>query len=376
MNGPAVPSRAAPRAGETPAKLEAIVLVGGRGTRLRPLTVTVPKPMLPVAGVPFLAHQLARARAAGVTRVVLATSYRASSFEAYFGDGSSVGVELDYVCEDEPLGTGGGIRHAAQWLRSGPDEPVFVLNGDILSGHDLGAQLGLHLSADADVTLHLTEVTEPGRFGCVPTDATGRVTAFLEKAPQPVTNRVNAGCYLFRRSVLSEIPPARALSVERETFPALVARGARVMSYADGAYWLDVGTPEAFVRGSCDLVLGRLESPALASGAAPALLLPGSSVAPDAVAAGGSVVGARTVVGAGAEVEGSVLFDDVEVGRGARVRDSALARGVRVGAGTVLDGVVVGEGAVIGPANELRCGARVWPGVELSPGAVRFSTDV
>ncbi|MQA83991.1 MAG: NTP transferase domain-containing protein [Streptosporangiales bacterium] len=356
--------------------MEAIVLVGGRGTRLRPLTVTVPKPMLPTAGVPFLAHLFARARAAGVTRIVLATCYRSETFEESFGDGAGLGLELEYVREDEPLGTGGGIRNAASWLRSGPDEPVLVLNGDILSGHDLGAQLALHLSSDADVTLHLTEVPEPGRFGCVPTEPSGRVAAFLEKTQRPVTNRINAGCYIFRRSVLSEIPAGRAVSAERETFPALIERGARLMAYADDAYWLDVGTPSTFVRGSCDLVLGCLESPALPGRPGEALLLPGSSVAPDAVVCGGSAVGQGSVVGPGARVEGSVVFDDVEVGPGARVRGSALARGARVGDETVLDGAVVGEGSVIGPGNELRHGARVWPDVTLPAGAIRFSSDL
>ena len=237
--------------------LEAILLVGGQGTRLRPLTISTPKPLLPTAGVPFLAHQLAKASAAGVTRVVLATSYRAEMFADRLGDGSAFGTEIAYVQEVTPLGTGGAIRNAAQALRSGPGSPVLVLNGDVLSGHDLAAQLDLHSKAEAAVTLHLVEVSDPARFGCVPTDAGGRVTAFLEKTPQPVTNQINAGCYVFRREVIDEIPPGVVTSVERETFPALIADDAVVMGYLDTSYWLDVGTPEAFVQGSCDLVLGR-----------------------------------------------------------------------------------------------------------------------
>ena len=251
----------APGGGGEP--LEAILLVGGKGTRLRPLTISVPKPLLPTAGVPFLSHQLARAAACGVTRVVLATSYRSQMFAECFGDGSGLGLEIDYVHEEEPLGTGGGIRNAAARLRSGPDDPVVVLNGDMLSGHDLRAQLDMHRKADAAVTLHLVEVDDPARFGCVPTDDTGRVTAFLEKTPDPVTNRINAGCYVYARRAIDEIPPGRVVSVERETFPGLIESGQVVMGYVDNSYWLDVGTPEAFVRGSCDLVLGRLTSPAV-----------------------------------------------------------------------------------------------------------------
>ena len=286
------------------AGLEAILLVGGQGTRLRPLTITVPKPLLPTAGVPFLAHQLARAAAAGISRVVLATAYRAEMFAEQFGDGSVFGLQLECVQEELPLGTGGGIRNAAASLRSGPDDPVVVLNGDILSGHDLGAQLDLHAKEDAAVTLHLVEVPDPARFGCVPTDSAGRVTAFLEKTPRPVTNRINAGCYVFRRRVIDEIPAGQVISVERVTFPALIAAGQVVLGYPDTAYWLDVGTPEAFVRGSCDLVLGRLASPALPGPCGQALVLPGATVEPGAELLGGSVLGAGSHVGAGARIDG------------------------------------------------------------------------
>ena len=243
--------------------LEAILLVGGKGTRLRPLTLSAPKPLLPTAGVPFLAHQLMRAAECGITHVVLATSYRAEMFTEAFGDGAAFGLSIDYVYESTPLGTGGGIRNAAALLRGGPDDPVVVLNGDILSAHDLPAQVDLHRKKDAAVTLHLVEVDDPTRYGCVPIDGAGHVTAFLEKTPNPVTNRINAGCYVFKRSVIDSIPAGEVVSVERETFPGLISDGAVVMGFPESAYWLDVGTPEAFVRGSCDVVLGSMPSPAL-----------------------------------------------------------------------------------------------------------------
>src|SRR5262249_44636666 len=235
--------------------------------------------------------------------------------------------------EDTPLGTGGAIRNAARALHGDPGSPVLVLNGDVLSGHDLAAQLDLHSKTEAAVTLQLVEVPDPARFGCVPTGADGRVTAFLEKTPEPVTNRINAGCYVFRREVIEQIPPGTVTSVERETFPALIEAGAVVMGYHDNAHWLDVGTPDAFVQGSCDLVLGRLPSPALAlTRGVPgeALLLDGARVDPGARVGGGTVVGAGSVVGPGAQVEGSVLFDGVEVGPGARVSSSVLGRGGRI----------------------------------------------
>jgi mannose-1-phosphate guanylyltransferase len=355
--------------------LEAILLVGGQGTRLRPLTLSAPKPLLPTAGVPFLCHQFARAAAAGVTHVVLATSYRAEMFSECFGDGSSFGISIDYVYEETPLGTAGGIRNAASRLRGGGDDPVIVLNGDILSGHDIGAQLDVHRKADAAVTLHLVEVPDPSRFGCVPTDGAGRVTAFLEKTPNPVTNRINAGCYVFTRTVIDQIPDGRPVSVERETFPGLIEAGQVIMGYPESGYWLDLGTPEAFVQGSCDLVLGKLAAPARPGPAGPSLVLPGASVAAGADVSGGTVVGAGSVVGAGAVVQGSVLFDGVRIGENAVVRDSVVGAGAEIARGAVLDGVVIGDGAEIRAGNELARGMRVWPGVRLGPTSVRFSSD-
>ncbi|MDQ3762096.1 MAG: NDP-sugar synthase [Actinomycetota bacterium] len=353
--------------------VEAVVLVGGLGTRMRPLTLSAPKPMLPTAGVPFLTHLLARIRAAGVRHVVLGTSYRAEVFATHFGDGSALGLALDYVVEEEPLGTGGGIRKVAPKL-SEPD--VLVFNGDVLSGLDPAEVVRTHRSARADVTLHLVRVPDPRAFGCVPTTADGRVLEFLEKTDAPPTDLINAGCYAFRREVIDLIPADRAVSVERETFPGLLAAGARVRAHVDASYWLDLGTPAAFVQGSADLVRGLAPSPALPGPVGEALLLPGATVHADGCVAGGSVVGAGAVVQGGAQVYGSVLMDHVQVGPGAQVQRSVLGVGARVGAGAVLHDVVVGDRAVVGARCELRDGLRLWPGVVLPDGGVRFSADV
>ncbi|OEV09745.1 sugar phosphate nucleotidyltransferase [Streptomyces nanshensis] len=357
---------------------EAILLVGGKGTRLRPLTVHTPKPMVPAAGVPFLAHQLARARAAGVDHVVMATSYLAEVFEPYFGDGSQLGLHLEYVTEKEPLGTGGAIRNVASRLRSAPSDPVLIFNGDILTGLDIGALVATHTRSGADVSLHLTRVEDPRAYGLVPTDEDGRVTAFLEKPQTPeeiVTDQINAGAYVFDRSVIDTIPADRPVSVERETFPGLLAEGARLQGMVDSTYWLDLGTPQAFVRGSADLVLGRAPSPALPGRCGERLVLDTASVAPDAKLTGGTVVGAGATIGAGARIDGSTVLDGALVEQGAYVRDSLIGAGARVGSGAVLDGAVVGDGAVIGERNELRDGLRVWCGAHIPAGAVRFSSD-
>ncbi|MGW0909888.1 sugar phosphate nucleotidyltransferase [Streptomyces sp. NPDC002853] len=357
---------------------EAILLVGGKGTRLRPLTVHTPKPMVPAAGVPFLTHQLARARAAGVEHIVLATSYLAEVFEPYFGDGSALGLHIEYVTETEPLGTGGAIRNVASRLRSEPDEPVLIFNGDILTGLDIRALVATHEESGADVSLHLTKVTDPRAYGLVPTDATGRVQAFLEKPQTPeeiVTDQINAGAYVFRRSVIDTIPVGRPVSVERETFPDLLASGAHLQGMVDSTYWLDLGTPQAFVRGSADLVLGRAPSPAIPGRCGDRLVLPTATVAPDAKLTGGTVVGEHAVIGEGARVDGSTILAGAVIEPNAVVTDSLVGAGARVGARTVLAGAVIGDGADVGADNELRDGVRVWCGAGLPAGSVRFSSD-
>jgi mannose-1-phosphate guanylyltransferase len=310
--------------------------------------------------------------------VVLGTSYKPEVFADYFGDGSRFGVELVYATEDVPLGTGGAIRHVAPFLESGPDDPVLVFNGDVLSGHDIAGQVQRWRDDSADVSLYLTRVEDPRAYGLVPTDADGRVTQFLEKPSTPeeiVTDQINAGCYVFRRSIIDAIPAGRPVSVERETFPGLLIAGALVTGFVDDGYWLDLGTPLAFVQGSRDLVTGRAPSPALPGRTGEFLVRPGAEVADDAVLRGGTFVGAGATVGSGAIVDGSSLFDGAMIAAGAHVRDSVIGSGAMVGAGAYLDGVVVGDRAVVGPGNELIRGARVWPGVALGETAVRFSSD-
>lgn len=353
--------------------LEAVLLVGGQGTRLRPLTLSTPKQLLPLVGQPLLAHQILRLRDAGARHIVLATSYQAQAFREQLGDGSALGVALTYVEEEVPLGTGGAIGNVAGHLRSGPEDQVVVVNGDNLSGHDLAGQVARHAATLADVTLHLVEVDDARAFGCVPCDADGRVTAFLEKMPEPVTRWVNAGCYVFRRSVIDSIPSGRPVSVERETFPGLLAAGGRVFAWQESAYWSDVGTPEAYVRVSADMV----------QGVAPSNLAPpgdryvahGGTVDPSAVVDRGTQVLGGAVVAAGAMVRESVLMPGAQVGSGALVERAVVGRDAVVDPGAVVVDSVIGDGARIAGGNELRGGARVWPGVVLAPTSVRFSTD-
>jgi mannose-1-phosphate guanylyltransferase len=296
----------------------AILLVGGFGTRLMPLTKNTPKPMLTVAGVPVTEHQLAMAKAAGITEIVLATSYLSEVFIPYFGDGSKWGMKIKYAVEKEPLGTGGAIRNAAKLLDT--NESVVILNGDVLSSHNLSEQIRQHEAHDADVTLHLTQVDDARAFGCVPTDSDGRVTAFLEKMENPVSNQINAGCYVFNPRVVSTILLDTVVSVERETFPHLVANGAKVFGYLENAYWLDIGTPRALLKASIDIVKRSGDF----------LAMPGSVIDPTAVITGGSCIGPNSSIGAGVHIDGSIVEAGSVIGPNATISDSFVAAGAKV----------------------------------------------
>lgn len=298
-----------------------ILLVGGFGTRLKPLTNESPKPMLPVAGLPVTEHQILAAKKAGIHTLVLATSYLAEVFTPYFGDGSRWDMKILYAVEKEPLGTGGAIRNAAQLL--GRDEEIVVFNGDVLSRHSIADQLAFHQQHKADVTLHLIKVDDARAFGCVPIDDEGRVTAFLEKMENPVTNLINAGCYIFSPEVIDRIPLNTVVSVERETFPALVAEHRPIFGYHEQAYWLDVGTPAALFKGSRDLVVGDFH------------VMADCVIAPDAKITGGTSIGARCQIGAGATIDDCIIGDDVTVGAGATLTRSFLAHGAVVAPGAI-----------------------------------------
>jgi mannose-1-phosphate guanylyltransferase len=313
----------------------AILLVGGFGTRLMPLTRNTPKPMLTVAGIPVTEHQLMMAKRAGITQIVLATSYLSEVFIPYFGDGSKWGMSIKYAVEKEPLGTGGAIANAAQLLET--KESIVILNGDVLSSHDLAEQIRRHEANDADVTLHLTQVEDARAFGCVPTDAQDRVTAFLEKMDNPVTNQINAGCYVFNPRVISSIPIDTVVSVERETFPQLVNSGAKVYGYLENAYWLDIGTPKALLKASTDIVLRS----------GPGLVMPGAEVDSSAAIIGGSCIGSGSSVGAGTRISGSIVEAGAVIGRDVDIQNSFVATGAIVDDGAKIGSTFVTKGEIL-----------------------------
>ena len=332
--------------------------------------------MLPVAGVPFTVHQILRARDAGITRIVLATSYRAEVFASFIAD-ADLGIEVVIATEEVPLGTGGAIRFASSFLQGGAQDPVVIFNGDVLTGLDIDGLISTHTTSAADVTLYLTRVEDPRAYGLVPTAPDGRVLQFLEKPQTPeeiVTDQINAGCYVFTRSVIESIPEGRPVSVEREIFPALLAADRLVMGVVDPGYWLDLGQPKDFVAGSVDLVLGNAPSPAVIK-PGESLILEGARVADTAHIHGGTTIGAGTTVGPDTDIKASVIFDTAVIGSGVTISNSIIGQGAVIGDSCVIHDSVVGDFATIGAGNELRNGARVWANAELHDLTVRFSAD-
>jgi mannose-1-phosphate guanylyltransferase len=328
---------------------QAVILAGGQGTRLRPLTLTRAKPVVPFLNRPFLAYQLALLRHHGVTDVILSCSYRVEDVQAALGDGGALGVRLRYVVEPEPLGTGGGVRNAAD-LASGT---VFVLNGDVLCDVDLTAMRRFHAERGSRTTIYLTPVEDPRAYGLVETLSDGRIERFREK-PGPdetiSTNLINAGVYLLDAGLLQRMPTDRPVSIEREFFPALIADGVPCFGWAPETYWRDIGNPAAYHAAQVDLLHERVKTPLkppgerrdgswLPTGArAPAgvTVVGPSLVGRDVVLGDGCSIGPLTVigdgctVGAGAHIEHSVLWEHVEVGAKATIRDSIVASHVRI----------------------------------------------
>ena len=316
----------------------AILLVGGRGTRLAPLTDSTPKPMLPVGGVPFTLHQILKARDAGIRRIVLATSYLAEVFEPYFGDGSRFDIEIAYAVESEALGTGGGIRNAAALLDSSnsgmdDDSPIVIFNGDVLSAHDLSRQIEFHQERNSDVTLYLTKVSDARAYGVVPTDGDGWVEAFLEKMENPISDQINAGCYIFKKSVIDLIPTGRVVSVERETFPSLLASGSRFQGFVDTGYWRDIGTPTALIEASADLITGRFHSSA--------------TPRPNSTSGVGYISPTAKVSENAVVTEGSVVLNDAEIGQNCIIERSIIGEGAKIEAGSVIRSAFVAPGSQI-----------------------------
>ena len=365
--------------------MQALILVGGEGTRLRPLTSTVPKPVVTLVDRPFMAYMLEWLCRHGVDDVILSCGFMADGVRAVLGDGSALGVRVRYVEEPEPLGTGGALKYAEELL----DERFFMLNGDVLSDMDLTAQLRQHERTGARATIALMAVKDPSAYGLVRRNPDGSVTEFLEKPSADEvldTNLVNAGAYILEREVLGGMADAGTrISIERDVFPTLVDHG--LFGYEATGYWLDIGTPQRYLQATFEILEGAVQTEVGAQltraggvlGACeatvrpPAVIGEGSVVHREAVIGPRAVLGRGVHVGAGAVVESSVVLDRARVGAGARIHSSIVSADAHLGEGCQLEGeVVIGAGVRLGAGNKLQDGIRIFPGVELSDGAIAF----
>jgi mannose-1-phosphate guanylyltransferase len=366
--------------------MQALILAGGEGTRLRPLTTTYPKPVVPLVDRPFIGFMLDWLRAHGVDEVIMGCGHMADGVRAVLGDGSGYGVRLSFVEEPRPLGTGGALKFAEDLL----DERFLMLNGDVLTDLDLTAQLAQHEASGARATLALTPVEDPSAYGLVRLDGDGQVTEFVEKpsADQIDTNNISAGAYVLERSVLELLEPGKPASIERDVFPRLVGNG--LFGYVGEGYWMDIGTPDRYLQGTFDILEGTVAtevSSRMGSGFA--------SVAGDVECAGRIIPSALVEpgcrIGAHARVGGRVVLErGVTVGEHTTVERAVVLEGAIIGSGCTLSGCIVGAGAVIGDEchvdglsvlgqgvslgarNIVSNGARLFPGVSLPDGGLRF----
>ncbi len=366
--------------------MKAVVLVGGQGSRLRPITYDVPKAMVPLRNRPFMDFMVEFLRGGGLNGAVLSLGYLPDPIQEYFDGRNLHGFSIDYAVEDRALGTAGGIKNAEEYLDGGP---IVVVNGDVLSGVRLGEAIAKHKESDALATITLTSVEDPTAYGLVEVDHDMMVRRFLEKpaADEVTTNLINAGIYVLEPEVLTMIPAGREASIEREIFPYLQTEG-RLRAYVSSSYWKDIGTPRSYLAASQDVLSGAVGAgenfdflqvaPSVEKGKG-VKVLPPVSVAPGCVLENGATVGGRSSlgrgcrVGANAVVEGSILFDGAEVESRAVVRGSIIGPGARVGQDAIVRGLsVLGARCVVGEGNVLDQGVRINPGVILPPGSMSF----
>ncbi|HEU4657730.1 MAG TPA: NDP-sugar synthase [Capillimicrobium sp.] len=366
--------------------MQAVILVGGEGTRLRPLTSTVPKPVVPLVDRPFIAYMLEWLTGHGVDDVIMSCGFLATAVRNVLGDGSAYGIRLRFVEEPDPRGTAGALKYAEELL----DERFLMLNGDTLTDLDLTAQIAQHERTGAVATLALVPQDDPSAYGLVRTNGDGTVREFVEKpSPDQIdTNLISAGAYVLERSILDLVPPDEKVSIEREVWPRLVGQG--LYATAHDAYWLDIGTPQRYLQGTFDILEGKVRT-AVAErmgstflGIAGDAELAGRTIPPAVVesrasAAAGAQVGPLAVLGSGVTigegsiVERSVVLQGAEIGRDCVLRDCIVAAGARIGdRSQITGGAVLGEGVTIGTDCVVTRGARVFPGVEIPDGGLKF----
>jgi NDP-sugar pyrophosphorylase family protein len=327
--------------------MKGLILAGGKGTRLRPLTINTPKPVVPVANAPFLLYQIDLMRSAGIHEIILSLSYQPRKIEDLLKDGSDYGVTIKYAVEGTPLGTGGAFKNAEEQI----DSSTVVFNGDILTGLDLNAVIAGHKKANAVATLVLTPVENPSAYGLVETDADGRVLRFIEKpGPGEVTcNTINAGVYVLEPSVLRYMPKGEPYSFERGLFPTLLENKELVLSYVLNGYWIDIGTPQKYLEVHHDILAGKFHSPRLSRNG-------NTNASTAAFIDAKSIIDSDVTIRSGVRIENSVIGRNCKINESAQIIDSVIWPGTTIDADARISGAIVGKGCMIGPSAVLNPG--------------------
>lgn len=362
--------------------MKAVILAGGEGTRLHPLTCNKVKSLVPVLNRPFLEHLIDHLKRHGITEIILTLGHLPEQIQEYFGDGSGFGVSMTYLVEDAPLGTAGGVKNAEALLEA----PFLVFNGDIFSDIDLTDMIKCHRENRADTSIALTPVDDPTPYGVVETNADGRVKRFVEKPrrEEVTTNMINAGIYVMEPHVLGYIARNVFFTFERDVFPHLLEMGEAVYGYPSQAYWIDIGTPDKYLNLHHDLLRQctadsgiRLEGEGFAHSSSriegPVVIGEGCSVSRDCTIRGPAVLGPQCRIEEGAVIEGAVLWQDCRIGEKAKLRNCVVASRCHIGEGSeVLDGCVLGDDVIIGKGNSLAKGMRIWPNKSIEPNTISF----
>ena len=359
--------------------MQAVLLVGGEGTRLRPLTCKTVKAMVPILNRPFLEHLVHYLAQHGIDEIIVTLCYLPDTIERYFGDGRKFGVKLTYVVEESPLGTAGAVKNAERYL----DDTFYVLNGDIFTDLDLKRMLAFHRERQSKATIALTPVDDPSAYGVVETGSDGRVRRFVEKPKreEAISNLINAGTYILERDVLGDMPPNTHCMFEHHVFPTLLGKDSPVYAYPSDAYWIDIGTPQKYCRVQYDLLEGRGDSPlyvagtseGLGSGAGflvhstakvegPVVIGDDCSIGAHVQIKGPAVIGDSCTILDGAAVERCILWSKVVVGRNASLKDCIVGSNTSIGEGSFVDeGSVIGENVTVSDGSRLEPAQKIWP---------------
>jgi mannose-1-phosphate guanylyltransferase len=372
-------------------KMKGVILAGGKGTRMRPLTYHTPKPMLPLVTRPFMEYFILRLKQYGINEIILSTGYLPDAFNKYFGNGKDFGVRLIYVTEEEPLGTCGAVKNVEKYLEN---ETFLVFNGDILTSINLKSMISFHKSKKSDITISLAPVEDPTAYGLVPVDKNSRVKEFLEKPSMEEinTNLINAGTYIIEPHIMGHVPQGENYSFERELFPKVLKLGYNIYGFVYNGYWLDVGTPEKYMSAHYDILDKKIPFNFPNKKVYPNVYIgDGTKYSKENITIGPIVIGEKTILGddvkimpntvvgsnckiaSGTSISASIIFDGCSIGKDCIIRNSIIAGNVKVGNNVKIEGnSIIGDNSAVAANNVLKNGIRINVDCAVSEGQISF----